>query len=67
MDNQEITFFILLNLSAVFDKMNHSLMMDILENNFGMVGVAKRWLKSYLDERRQRELHLINIHVDDTQ
>ena len=62
MDNQEITFFILLNLSAVFDKMNHSLMMDILANNyFGIV--VKRWFRSYLDERQQW-LRLNNIMSD---
>ena len=54
MDNQEITFLILLDLSAAFDTINHSLMMDILENDFGIVGVVKRWFRSYLDERQQR-------------
>ena len=54
MDNQEITFLILLDLSAAFDKINHSLMINILENDFGVVGVVKRWFKSYLDKRQQR-------------
>ena len=29
-------------------------MMDILENNFGTVGIVKKWFRSYLDERQQR-------------
>lgn len=33
MDKQEITFLILLNPSNAFDTIDHSLMMDILENN----------------------------------
>ena len=42
MDNQEITFFILLDLSAAFDTINQILMMNILGNDFGIVGVVKR-------------------------
>jgi len=29
-------------------------MTDILENDFGIVGVDKRWFRSFLDERQQR-------------
>ena len=54
MNNQKITFLIILDLSAVFDMINHSLMMDILENDFGIVSVNTRWRKFYLDERQQR-------------
>ena len=54
MDNQEITFFILLDLSAAFDTINQILMMNILGNDLGIVGVVKRWFKSFLDERQQR-------------
>ena len=50
----EILLLILLDLSTAFDTINHSLMMDILENDFGVVGVVKRWFRSYLDERQQR-------------
>jgi len=54
MDRQEITFLILLDLSAAFDTINHSLMMDILENDFGIAGVVKTWFESYLVSRQQR-------------
>ena len=53
MDNQEITFLILLDPSAAFDTINHSLINDILENDSGIVGVVKRWFRSYLEERQQ--------------
>ena len=36
MDNQEVTFLILLDLSAAFDTINHSLLMNIVENDFGI-------------------------------
>ena len=48
------------DLSATFATINHSLMMHILENDFGIHGVVKRWLKSYLDERQQRVKHHYN-------
>ena len=54
MDNQEVTFLILLDLSAAFDTINHSLLMNILENDFGITGLAKKWLASYLGNRQQR-------------
>ena len=40
-----------------------SLMMDILERDFGIVGVVKRWFKSYLGERQQRVM--IKQHMSD--
>ena len=54
MDNQEVTFLILLGLSAAFDTINHSLLMNIVENDFGITGLAKKWLASYLGNRQQR-------------
>ena len=56
MDRQEITFLILLDLSAAFDTINHSLMMKILENDYGIAGVVKKWFESYLVSRQQRVL-----------
>ena len=56
MDRQEITFLILLDLSAAFDTINHSLMIDILKNDFGIAGVVKKWFESYLVSRQQRIL-----------
>ena len=42
MDRQIITFLILIDLSAAFDTINHSLMIDILEKDFGIAGVVKK-------------------------
>ena len=63
MDRQEITFLILLDLSAAFDTINHSLMIDILENDFGIAGVVKKWFESYLVSRRQRIM--VKQHLSD--
>ena len=41
MDNQGITFFMLLDLRAAFDTINHIIVMDILENDFGTFGVVR--------------------------
>ena len=64
MDNQEITFFILLDLNAAFDTINQILMMNILGNDFGIVGVVKRWFKSFLDERQPQRV-MIKQHMSD--
>uniref|UniRef100_A0A4W6FHD0 Reverse transcriptase domain-containing protein n=1 Tax=Lates calcarifer TaxID=8187 RepID=A0A4W6FHD0_LATCA len=44
---------ILLDLSAAFDTVDHRILMDRLENRFGISGVALSWLKSYLSDRTQ--------------
>lgn len=63
MDGQEITFLILIDLSAAFDTINHSLMIDILENDFGIAGVVKKWFESYLVSRQQRIM--VKQHLSD--
>ena len=63
MDRQEITFLILIDLSAAFDTINHSLMIDILENDFGIAGVVKKWFESYLVSRQQRIM--VKQHLSD--
>ena len=54
MDNQEVTCLVLLDLSAVFDKVDHKILLERLENYFGITGVAPRWIKSYLTNQSQR-------------
>ena len=56
MDRQEITLLVLLNLSAAFDQ----ILLNVLENDFGIVGSAHKWFASYLSGRKQRVL--INDH-----
>ena len=43
-----------IDLSAAFDTVDHSLLLNILVNKFRISGSALRWLKSFLSGRTQR-------------
>ena len=53
-DNQEVTCLVLLDLSAVFDMVDHKILLERLENYFGITGIALRWIKLYLTNQLQR-------------
>ena len=54
MDNQSGKGLVLLDLSAAFDTIDHSVLFERLENIIGVAGIALSWFKSYLDERSQQ-------------
>ena len=54
MDNQEVACLVLLDLSAVFDMVDHKILLERLENYFGITGTALRWIRSYLTNQSQR-------------
>ena len=56
MDRQEVTLLIHLDLSTAFDTIDHTILLDILENDFGIIGNAKEWIKSFLCKRQQHVL-----------
>ena len=53
LDNQEVACLILLDLSAVFDTIDHDILLNRLKSRFAVTGVVLKWLESYLKDRSQ--------------
>ena len=58
MDNGKVTALTLLDLSAAFDTIDHSTLLERLHVHFGISGTVFRWFKSYISNRQQR------VHID---
>ena len=52
-DNKKVVVLIALDLSAAFDTLEHGLLLDRLSFAFGVSGSALRWIRSYLNGRKQ--------------
>jgi hypothetical protein len=53
MDRQEVTLLVLIDLSAAFNTIDHAILLETLEKDFGVTGNALKWLTSYLSKRKQ--------------
>ena len=51
MDRQRVTLLVLLDLSAAFDTVSRSILLDRMCDRFGVTGTALEWLRSYLTNR----------------
>ena len=52
-DDKKSVILLLLDLSAVFDAVDHAILVSILANRFGIRGNALNWFRSYLWFRKQ--------------
>ena len=57
MNSQHVSLLVLLDLSAVFDTIDHSLLLDRLKYKLRVNGTALAWFSFYLTHRKQR-IHL---------
>ena len=49
----EVTMLVLLDLSAAFDTIDHDILLQRLQNRYGVRGSALKWFKSYISDRSQ--------------
>ena len=54
MDTGKTTALVLLDLSAAFDTLDHSSIIELLSGWYGISGTALNWVRSYLSNRVQR-------------
>jgi hypothetical protein len=52
-DKKQVTLLVGLDLSAAFDTIEHSILLNRLEHTFGISGLILDWIKSYITDRYQ--------------
>ena len=51
MDNKAVILLVLLDLSAAFETIEHSIILNVLQQDFGVVGTALNWFDTLLSGR----------------
>ena len=54
MENRKITAVIILDLLVAFEKVDHELLLEVLDKKFGIKDIALHWYEQYLKPRRFR-------------
>jgi hypothetical protein len=54
LDRGNAAFLVMLDLSAAFDTVNHSILLDLMNSRYQITGTALRWFTSYLQGRTFR-------------
>jgi hypothetical protein len=54
LDKGKAIILVLLDLSAAFDTIDHKILVDRMQREYGITGSAKDWLTSYLSDRTSR-------------
>ena len=49
-----MSLLVLLDLSVALDTIDHSILLNILENDYGIVGNAQKWIQYFLTARKQQ-------------
>ncbi len=57
-DNHKAVLLVMLDLSAAFDTIDHTIFIHRLKQDFRIIGKALNWFSSYLHERTNR----VNMH-----
>ena len=52
MENNSNTAMVALDFGAMFDTLNHKIILDGLDKYFGMQVTSLKWIKSYLTNRQ---------------
>ena len=50
-EKQNASALIVMDLSATFDMVDHQILLDVLENRYGITGTALSWFRTYLPPR----------------
>ena len=51
MENKKVTALMVIDLSTAFDTVDHSMLITVLKERFGITDIALSWFESYLHPR----------------
>ena len=61
LDNRNVVYLAMIDLSAAFDTVDHTILIQRFETMFGLKGTVLKWFKSYLSGRSQA-VNIEGIH-----